>query len=88
MICLLDVSSLQGSSTKELQETKELEGYIHCLSPVKDTMNKQAKFFDFKVQLKEEIVRGVCFSPEKKEKPRTVSKVQITDKNPKIWGKS
>ena len=31
-------------------------------------MNKQAKFFDFKVQLKEEIVRGVCFSPEKKEK--------------------
>ena len=44
LIRLLDVSSLQGSQTKE---TKELEGYIHCLSPVKDTMNKEAKFFHF-----------------------------------------
>lgn len=68
MICLLDVLSLQGSPTKESKETNELEGYIHCLSPVKDTMTKQAKFFYFKVQLKEEIVQGVCFSPEKKEK--------------------
>ena len=42
MICLLDVTSLQGSLTNE---TKELEDYIHCLSTVKDMMNKQANFF-------------------------------------------
>ena len=62
---------LQEAPTKE---TKELEGYIHCLSPVKDTINKRAKFFDFKVQLREQIVRGVCFSPEKKEKLKQFQK--------------
>ena len=81
MICLLDVTSLQGSPTKE---TKELEGYIHCLSTVKDTMHKEANFFSFKVQIKEEIVRGVCFSPEKKDKfehfQKCKSSVKIT-----IW---
>ena len=41
---LVGCMSLQGSQTKE---TKELEGYIHCLSPVKGTMNKEAKFFHF-----------------------------------------
>ena len=62
MICLLDATSLQGSPTNE---AKELEDYIHCLSTVKDMMNKQA---NFKVELKKEIVRGICVSPEKKEK--------------------
>ena len=47
-----------------------LAGY----SPVKDTINKRAKFFDFKVQLREQIVRGVCFSPEKKEKLKQFQK--------------
>ena len=82
------MSSLQGSSTKELKETKELEGYIHCLSPVKDTMNKQANFFDFKVQLKEEIVRGVCFSPEKKEKLEQFQKCKSPIKIRKYGEKS
>ena len=62
-------------------------GRLHTLS-FKDTMNKQAKFFDFKVQLKEEIVRGVCFSLEKKRETQTVSKVQITNKNKRIWAES
>ena len=85
MLCLPDVLLLQEAPTKE---TKELEGYIHCLSPVKDTINKRAKFFDFKVQLREQIVRGVCFSPEKKRETQAVSKVQITHKNKKIWAES
>lgn len=42
-------------------------GYIHQLSPVKQSQNNNA-YFDMKVQTVGRTVRTVCFSPEKHEK--------------------
>ena len=48
----------------------ELECYIHCISPIKNAGNplNKRKYFDFKVQTNNEVLRGVCFSPEKRQK--------------------
>ena len=82
MICFLHVSSLQASPTKE---TKELEGYIHSLSTVKDMMTKPANFF-FLLQSAvkgRNSASGFLFSREER-KIWTVSKVQIIIKNNKM----
>lgn len=45
----------------------EVTGYIQiCLSPIKGKQSKK-KFFDFAIQTEQKVVRGVCFSPEKKK---------------------
>ena len=64
MLCLSDALLLQESPTKE---SKELEGYIHCLSFTCQGHDKQAnKIFWLQSAVKGR--KGVCFSPEKKEK--------------------
>ncbi len=42
-------------------------GYIHQLSPIKQSQNNNA-YFDLKVQTENRTVRTVCFSPEKHER--------------------
>ena len=48
-----------------IQDENELSGYIHCLSPIKGKPGAK-KYFDFTIQTENDVLRGVCFSPEKK----------------------
>lgn len=44
-----------------------MSGYVHCLSPVKGANeNNKKKYFDFAIQTEQSVLRGICFSPEKK----------------------
>ncbi|XP_029209383.2 uncharacterized protein LOC114973125 [Acropora millepora] len=59
----METSNKSQSSTDQLQGSMhkdEVAGYIHNVSPVKN-----GKYFDFQIQTKEKIMRGVCFSPPK-----------------------
>lgn len=59
----METSNKSKSSTDQLQGSMhkdEVAGYIHNVSPVKN-----GKYFDFQIQTKEKVMRGVCFSPPK-----------------------
>ena len=45
-------------------DQEEVVGYIHDVSHVGQGQSK--KFFDFRLQTQEDVIRGVCFSPGKK----------------------
>ena len=45
-------------------DQEEVVGYIHVVSHVGQGQSK--KFFDFRLQTQEDVIRGVCFSPGKK----------------------
>ena len=51
-----------GSPTK--RKYKDIEGYIHAVSEVKNPSSGN-RYFDFKIQEKEDVSRVVCFSPDK-----------------------
>ena len=64
-----------GSPTK--RKYKDIEGYIHTVSEIKIPSSGN-RYFDFKIQEKEEVSRVVCFSPDKHKK----LKDQQTSKTP------
>ncbi|KAK3736981.1 hypothetical protein QZH41_015629 [Actinostola sp. cb2023] len=50
------------------KSTESLDGYVHLISPIKTSQNKNAKYFDMKLQTsKDQTVRMVCYSPEKRQ---------------------
>ena len=50
---------------------KEIQGYIHNVSPIKKGPSKN--FFDFSIQTETATVRGVCFSPNKRRRLDDIS---------------
>ena len=54
-----------GSPTK--REYKDIEGYIHAVSEIKNPSSGN-RYFDFKIQEKEDVSRVVCFSPDKQKR--------------------
>ena len=44
-------------------ETKEISGYIHNISPLKGS---KSTYYDMVVQTKTDVFRAVCFSPKTK----------------------
>ena len=48
---------------------QELKGYLHCVSPVINAKRSSSQFFDCQIQIGEnKMIRGVCFSPPKRDK--------------------
>ena len=70
--------------TKE-KKLVNVDGYIHAVSEVKSSASG-VRYFDFKIQEKDEKRRAICFSPEKrdaiKEKEECKSPVQLLHVSP------
>jgi hypothetical protein len=56
---------MAGQGRDSTAMKKDVEGYIHGVSEIK-TPASGNRYFDFKIQEREESVRVVCFSPEKR----------------------
>ena len=52
---------------------KEITGYLHNVSPIKQT--SELRYFEMQIQTKEKILRGVCFSQsnDKRDEFHTLS---------------
>lgn len=77
-----------NSSGRDIKDTKKLtdvEGYIHSVSPVKNPPSGN-RYFDFKIQEREDNRRVVCFSSDKydgiKEKEQCKSPVRLQNVSP------
>ena len=59
---------------------QDVEGYIHNVSPIKTTASGN-RYFDFKIQVRVDTTRVVCFKPDKwetlKQKEAAKSPVRI-----------
>ena len=55
--------ALSEPSSKEAVNPNEFVAYIHNVSPIKN-----GKYFECVLQQKENVVRGVCFSPHKQKR--------------------
>lgn len=62
-------------SSKE-GKTEDIECYMHNTSPLKWTRDKKRKYFDFQLQTEDDVIKGVCFSPEKREKIEHLDKTK------------
>ena len=50
-----------------LSMKQELKGYLHCVSPVMNA-KRSSQFFRYQIQIGEnKMIRGVCFSPPKRD---------------------
>lgn len=46
----------------------EIQGYLHSLSPIKNTKKKQTPYFDFFLQTSDtNKVRGICYEPQQRK---------------------
>ncbi len=54
-----------GSPTK--RKYTDIEGYVHAVSEIKNPSSGN-RYFDFKIQEKEDVSRVVCFSPDKQKR--------------------
>lgn len=76
-------SSPSGSSSTS--KYKDIEGYIHKVSPIK-VPSSGSRYFDFKVQERDESRRVVCFIPDKldevKEKQDSKAAVRLLSLSP------
>ena len=57
--------SSSGSPTK--RKYKVIEGYIHAVSEIENPSSGN-RYFDFKIQEKEDVSRVLCFSPDKQKR--------------------
>ena len=69
-------------SLQDLQkDVKEIDCFVHSVSPIKTGGDKKHRYFDCNLQTKDKIVRAVCFSPERRDKfdhyEKTKSPVKI-----------
>ncbi len=53
-----------------------MKGYIHSVSPVKSAKSSNRKYFNFMVQEKDSVVRGVCFAPNKHTELHTLQQTK------------
>lgn len=60
-------SRMSSSDSPRKRKYKDIEGYIHTVSEIKIPSSGN-RYFDFKIQEKEDISRVVCFSPDKHKK--------------------
>ena len=78
-------SSPSGSSIDSRGKYKDVEGYIHKVSEVK-VPSSGSRYFDFKVQERDESRRVVCFVADKwhkvKEKENSKSAVRLASLSP------
>jgi hypothetical protein len=67
------------------KNAKEIDCFVHSVSPIKTGGDKKWWYFDCNLQTKDNVVRAVCFSPERKDKfdhyEKTKSPVKITKFN-------
>jgi hypothetical protein len=74
-----------ASRSKEEQKLENVDGYIHAVSGVKNSPSG-VRYFDFKIQERDEKRRAVCFSPDKrdaiKEKEECKSPVRLLNVSP------
>ena len=76
--CNFRLCGMAGQRSNSTGMKKDVEGYIHGVSEIK-TPATENRYFDFKIQEREEIVRVVCFSPEKQKeiKDNETSKLPV-----------
>lgn len=56
-------SSMKQTNGNDSQDF-EIQGYLHSLSPIKNTKKKQTPYFDFFMQTSDtNKVRGICYEP-------------------------
>ena len=60
----------------ELITSKELQCFIHDVSPTQEATSSKRKYFNFTAQSKNEAVRAVCFLPDKQPELRTLQQVK------------
>jgi hypothetical protein len=60
-------ANLQKPAASSKYSVKDVDGYIHKVSDVKNPASGY-RYFDFKVQERDDEKRVVCFSPEKRDK--------------------
>ena len=69
----------------EEKKLTNVDGYIHAVSEVKSSASA-VRYFDFKIQERDEKRRAICFSPEKrdaiKEKEECKSPVRLLNVSP------
>ena len=75
-------SSKPSQNSSSSQGKVNVDGYVHDVSEVKipQTGNRARRYFDFKVQEREEAKRVICFSPDKRDqlKENESSKTLVT----------
>ena len=74
-----------ASRPNEGKKLTNVDGYIHAVSKVKSSASG-VRYFDFKIQERDEKRRAICFSPEKrdaiKEKEECKSPVRLLNVSP------
>ena len=60
----------------ELITSKELQCFIHDVSPTQEATSSKRKYFNFTVQSKNKAVRAVCFLPDRQPELRTLQQVK------------
>lgn len=60
-------SSMKQTNANDSQDV-EIQGYLHSLSPIKNTKKKQTPYFDFFLQTSDtNKVRGICYEPQQRK---------------------
>ncbi|CAB4011402.1 Hypothetical predicted protein [Paramuricea clavata] len=55
---------------------KEVQCYVHAVSPVKTATSNNRKYFNCTIQSEEKVTRAVCFSPDKHSQLKTLQQTK------------
>jgi hypothetical protein len=59
---------LECVSVSQQKNAKEIDCFVHSVSPIKTGGDKKYRFFDCSLQTEDKVIRAVCFSPERRQK--------------------
>ena len=57
-------------------DEEPLEGYVHSVSPMKTAKSSKIKYFNYSLEKHDETLKGVCFSPQKCTKLKTLEETK------------